>query len=56
MESLDIEFDQTSRTIFKDIEDIVDAVHESFHQYVSEDIDLDEDEYMIMEDDEKRLR
>jgi hypothetical protein len=55
MESLDIEFDQTSRTIFKDIEDIVDAVHESFHQYVSEDIDLDEDEYMVMEDDENDL-
>lgn len=55
MESLDMEFDQTSRTILKDIEDIVDAVHESFHQYANDDIDIDEDEYMVMEDDENDL-
>ncbi|MFX3623496.1 MAG: hypothetical protein ACE3JP_05480 [Ectobacillus sp.] len=50
IESIDLDFDQTSRTIFTDIEDIVDAVHESFHSYINEDDD--EDVYDISDDEE----
>jgi len=42
IESFDFEYDQMSRTILSDIEEIIDAVHESFHMYMN---DEDEDEY-----------
>ncbi|UGB29060.1 hypothetical protein [Metabacillus sp. B2-18] len=53
IETFDLEYEQTSRAILGDIEDIVDAVHESFHLYMNDDefddvVYLD-DEY---EDDE----
>lgn len=53
IETFDLEYEQTSRAILGDIEDIVDAVHESFHLYMNDD-DFDDvvyldDEY---EDDE----
>lgn len=37
VESYDIDLDQKSKTILEDIEDIVDAVHESFHDFLNED-------------------
>ncbi|ARK30582.1 hypothetical protein [Halalkalibacter krulwichiae] len=37
IESYDIEFDLVSRTILDDIEDIIDAVHESFHDYMNDE-------------------
>jgi len=41
IESFDLDLDLTSRTILEDIEDIIDAVHESFHDFMNDD----EDEY-----------
>lgn len=53
MESYDIDFQTESRTILRDIEDIVDAVHENFHEFMNEEIDEDlEEEYLTMEDDD----
>ncbi|MDF0725604.1 hypothetical protein PY093_02605 [Cytobacillus sp. S13-E01] len=51
VESFDFEFEQTSRTLLSDIEDIVDAVHESFHEYMNEDDD-DIEEFYVTEDDD----
>ncbi|MFC2949896.1 hypothetical protein [Virgibacillus sediminis] len=46
--SVDPEFGQVSKVVLEDIEDIVDAVHESFHEFMEEDFDevevFDEDE------------
>ncbi len=42
MESFDPDLGQISKVILTDIEDIIDAVHESFHNYL-EDEDEDED-------------
>jgi hypothetical protein len=52
IESFDFEYEQTSRTILSDIEDIVDAVHESFHIYMNDDYDEDDDLSVRYEDDE----
>ena len=53
VESFDFEFEQTSRTLLSDIEDIVEAVHESFHEYMNEDVDIeDDDELFVVSDDE----
>ncbi|MFC3885933.1 hypothetical protein ACFOU2_21630 [Bacillus songklensis] len=53
METFDLELEQTSRTILSDIEDIVDAVHESFHAYLNDDEDIEEeDEYLVMDDED----
>lgn len=48
VETFDLEYEQTSRTILGDIEDIVDAVHESFHLYMNDD-DFDD---VVYSDDE----
>jgi hypothetical protein len=37
LETFDFEYEQTSRTILSDFEDIVDAVHESFHYFMDDD-------------------
>jgi hypothetical protein len=42
LETFDFEYEQTSRTILSDFEDIVDAVHESFHYFMNEDYDDNE--------------
>ncbi|PLS17173.1 hypothetical protein CVD28_14065 [Bacillus sp. M6-12] len=42
MESVDPEFVQASKVVLTDIEDIVDAVHESFHDFMDDD-DMDEE-------------
>ncbi|GAE24950.1 hypothetical protein JCM9140_916 [Halalkalibacter wakoensis JCM 9140] len=49
IESYDIEFDLISRTILEDIEDIIDVVHESFHEFMN---DEEEDFEYEDEDDE----
>jgi hypothetical protein len=48
-ETFDPELGQTSKTVLFDIEDIVDAVHESLHDYLNDDeiedaIDFDEED------------
>jgi hypothetical protein len=67
IESFDVEFEQPARIILADIEDVVDAVHESFHAflngdhetyYVDEDSDDEEDDeeletYEIIEIDDE---
>ncbi|HWO98368.1 MAG TPA: hypothetical protein VNM45_18945 [Bacillus sp. (in: firmicutes)] len=54
METFDFNLEQTSRIILSDIEDIVDAVHDTFHHYMNgdetEDIE-DEDEYFAAEEE-----
>ncbi|WP_071461153.1 hypothetical protein [Bacillus massilinigeriensis] len=42
METYDFDYEQPARTILTDIEDILDAIHESFHEYLDADL---EDEY-----------
>ncbi|CAH0269523.1 hypothetical protein SRABI96_03651 [Peribacillus sp. Bi96] len=48
MESFEPDLGQVSKVILSDIEDIVDAVHESFHNYLEED---DTDYEFDMDDD-----
>lgn len=48
VETFDVELEQPSRTILADIDDIVDAVHESFHEFLNED---DTEVYYIDEND-----
>jgi hypothetical protein len=59
IEEFDLVLEQTSRTILPDMEDIVDAVHESFHEYMNGDdlddeflLDDDEDLYVLDEDED----
>ena len=47
-ESFDPEIGQTSKTILLDIEDIVDTVHESLHDYLNDD---DEQEVYLADDE-----
>lgn len=50
VETFDADLEQPARTILSDIDDIVDAVHESFHEFLNEDdtevyyVDNEEDE------------
>jgi hypothetical protein len=58
MESFDPDLGQISKVILSDIEDIIDAVHESFHNYLEEDEDDDDYDYayeMDMDDDNDDL-
>jgi hypothetical protein len=60
IESFDFELEQVSRTILSDIDNIVDAVHESFHEYMNDDVaDLDDDddvqEYYVSEEDDDQV-
>ena len=53
IETFDFEYEQTSRMILSDIEDIIDAVHESFHIYMNDDDDEEDvllDDTVIQED------
>lgn len=43
IESFDVEYGQTSKTILSDIEDIIDVVHESLHDFMNGD-EFDEEE------------
>ncbi|MFC0472391.1 hypothetical protein ACFFHM_18360 [Halalkalibacter kiskunsagensis] len=65
VESFDLDLDLISRTILEDIDDIIDAVHDSFHDYLDEEDDIsdfyeveadevdfeDEEEYETLEVD-----
>ncbi len=51
IESFDFEYDQMSRTILSDIEEIIDAVHESFHLYMNDEDEEDYDESLDVEED-----
>jgi hypothetical protein len=53
IETFDFEFEQTSRMILSDIEDIVDAVHESFHSYMNDDYDEEDKLSVVYEADEE---
>ncbi|OLO40458.1 hypothetical protein BTR23_08220 [Alkalihalophilus pseudofirmus] len=56
IEEFDIDAEQTSRTLLPDIEDIIEAVHESFHDYLDEfefveEIDeAEEDDTVLLEE------
>ncbi|WP_100407935.1 hypothetical protein [Bacillus solitudinis] len=59
MESYDLDLDLSSKTILEDIEDIVDAVHDSFHDYLNDDdfemseeyvLDNEEDDYSLIDE------
>lgn len=47
VETFDVDLEQPSRTILADIDDIVDAVHESFHEFLNDD---DTEVYYVDED------
>lgn len=60
VESFDLEFEQPARIILADIEDVIDAVHDSFHAFINGDsegyyVDLDEiddeEEYVLEDED-----
>ncbi|MGJ7921575.1 hypothetical protein [Neobacillus sp. LXY-4] len=51
-ESFDADLGQTSRVVLFDIEDIVDAVHESLHDFINDDDEIDEDVLVAVEDDD----
>jgi hypothetical protein len=51
IETFDFEYEQTSRTLLSDIEDIIDAVHESFHIFMNDDFDEDDESFEVDSDD-----
>jgi hypothetical protein len=52
VETFDYEFEQPTRIILTDIEDVIDAVHDIFHDFITDD-DLDDldEEYVLDADD-----
>ncbi|MET0785131.1 MAG: hypothetical protein ABWX61_03525 [Paenisporosarcina sp.] len=48
LESFDVDFEQPARVILADIEDVIDAVHESFHAFLNGDYET----YFVDEDDD----
>jgi hypothetical protein len=40
LETFDYEFEQPARIILADIEDVIDAVHDSFHDFINGDSDM----------------
>lgn len=62
VETFDYEFEQPARIILADIEDVIDAVHDSFHDFMNGDSDMyvavdeiedDEDEDFLLEADDE---
>lgn len=64
VETFDYEFEQPARIILADIEDVIDAVHDSFHDFMNGDSDMyvavdeiedveDEDEDFFLEADDE---
>lgn len=65
VETFDYEFEQPARIILADIEDVIDAVHDSFHDFINgdsdmfvavdgnEDDDEEDDEFFLADDDEE---
>ncbi|WP_226527388.1 hypothetical protein [Metabacillus niabensis] len=50
-ETFDFEYEQTTRTILADIEEIIEAVHESFHEYINDEVEEEFDDDVIDEDE-----
>ena len=50
LESFDVKFEQPARVILVDIEDVIDAVHESFHAFLNGDHDM-----YFVEDEEEEI-
>lgn len=65
VETFDYEFEQPARIILADIEDVIDAVHDSFHDFMNGDSDMyvavdeieddddDDDDFLLEADDEE---
>ena len=64
VETFDYEFEQPARIILADIEDVIDAVHDSFHDFLNGDSDMyvavdeieedeDDDENFLLEADDE---
>lgn len=64
VETFDYEFEQPARIILADIEDVIDAVHDSFHDFMNGDSDMyvavdeieddeDDDENFLLESDDE---
>ena len=62
VETFDYEFEQPARIILADIEDVIDAVHDSFHDFINGDSEMfvavdgnedDEDDEFLLEDDDE---
>ncbi|MGB2992924.1 MAG: hypothetical protein WBB47_09835, partial [Paenisporosarcina sp.] len=63
VETFDYEFEQPARIILADIEDVIDAVHDSFHDFMNGDSDMyvavdeieddDDDNFLLEADDEE---
>lgn len=55
LESFDMTLQQPTRIILDDITDVVEAVHESFHEFIDEDSEVfyvdDEEEYEVLDDE-----
>ena len=52
VESFDVELLQPTRIILDDITDIVEAVHESFHEFLTDDSDSDSEFYYLDDNDD----
>ncbi len=52
VETFDYEFEQPTRIILTDIEDIIDAVHDIFHDFINYDYLDDRDEEFVLEADD----
>ncbi|WP_332628804.1 hypothetical protein [Halalkalibacter flavus] len=52
IESFDLDLDLSSRTILEDIDDIIDAVHESFHEFMEDEDYVTAYEYEYDDQDE----
>ena len=62
VETFDYEFEQPARIILADIEDVIDAVHDSFHDFLNGDSDMyvavdeiedDDEDFLLEADDEE---
>lgn len=54
LESFDMTLQQPTRIILDDITDVVEAVHESFHEFIDEDSEVvyvDDEEYEVLDDE-----
>ncbi|MEY2355993.1 hypothetical protein [Lysinibacillus capsici] len=55
LESFDMTLQQPTRIILDDITDVIEAVHESFHEFIDEDSEVfyvdDEEEYEVLDDE-----
>ena len=52
VETFDFEFEQQTRIILTDIEDIIDAIHDIFHDFITDDDLDDHDEEFVLEADD----